>query len=107
MALPQIAQAVVTVLADAPATITPNTTGLPGLGTFGDVVGAAITYAFLATVLGLVGAMVTVAWAGKTANAHYQYEGKKALLWFGLAFVALGAINIIAKFFWDLGFALH
>lgn len=92
--------------ADNPG-ITPNKTGLPGLGTSSDIVGALITYGLIACVAGIVISAIVWAVSHHSGNGRYSDGGKTGVLVSCGGALLIGGANLLVTFFSGAGGALH
>lgn len=83
--------------------ITPNTTGLPGIAQFSEMVGGAVTYALYAIALGFLAAVVAWAWGARHNQPGMATGGKTVVLVCVGAAVAVGALSAIIMFFSSVG----
>ena len=93
------------VLADPPH-ITPNDTGLPGVGAAEKIVGALLTFGVIAAIAGLVVAAIVWAVGGHSSNPQMQHRGKSGVLVALVAALLIGGANVLVQFFWNAGTAL-
>jgi hypothetical protein len=87
--------------------ITPNRTGLPGLNTAMDIVGAVLTYGLIACVAAVAISAAAWAFGHLQGNARYTDTGKTGTLTAALAALLIGGANLIVTFFSNVGGALH
>ncbi len=87
--------------------ITPNKTGLPGLGTSSDIVGALITYGLIACVAGIVISAIVWAVSHHSGNGRYSDGGKTGVLVSCGGALLIGGANLLVTFFSGAGGALH
>ena len=79
--------------------VTPNSTGLPGIGALKDIVGALLTISLIAALAGL--ALAAAAWAigSHSANPVMAGRGKTGVLVsFGAAMLTGGSVALIDFF---------
>jgi Family of unknown function (DUF6112)/Type IV secretion system pilin len=86
---------VVGVVADVP----PNSTGLPGISTLSNMVGALLTVGLIACVAGLVIAAIVWAIGSHSSNPHLAGRGKSGVLVAFIAAVLIGGANVLVDFF--------
>jgi hypothetical protein len=89
------------VLADI--SITPNTTGLPGVSQAQDIVGAVMTFGLILSVLALIIAAVAWGFGSHASNPHMASRGKTGVLVSCGAAVLCGAAVALINFFWNVG----
>lgn len=83
--------------------ITPNETGLPGLGVVKQLVGALLTWGLVACVAGLVISVIVWAVARQQGNYGYASGGKTGVLIAAGGALLIGGANAIVAFFSGLG----
>ena len=90
---------VISVLGD----IAPNTTGLPGLSTISNMVGALLSIGLIACLAGLV--LAAIAWAvgHHSSNPTLAARGKSGVLVAFAAAVLIGGANVLVDFFVNAG----
>lgn len=89
-----------------PADVTPNTTGLPGIGAIKDIVGGLLTLGLVAAVAGV--ALASIFWAigSHSSNPHMAGRGKTGVLVALAAAMLIGAANTLVNFFNAAGAAV-
>jgi hypothetical protein len=85
------------------ADVTPNTTGLPGISTITNMVGALLTFGLIACVAGLVIAAIVWAVGHHSANPSVAGRGKSGVLVACAAAVLVGGANVLVDFFVGAG----
>jgi Family of unknown function (DUF6112) len=85
------------------ADVSPNTTGLPGIGTLSSMVGALLTVGLIACVAGLVLAAIVWAVGSHSSNPHLAGRGKSGVLVALVAAVLIGGANVLVDFFVTTG----
>lgn len=87
----------------APADITPNSDGLPGVAATQKIVGALLTLGLIAAVAGI--AIGSIVWAvgSHSSNPHAASKGKTGVLASVGAAILIGAANALVAFFWNVG----
>ena len=90
----------------AAVTITPNSTGLPGIGEAETLVGALLTFGLIAACAGL--AISAIAWAigHHSGNPSVAGRGKTGVMVACGAALLLGGANVLIAFFTNAGTAL-
>lgn len=83
--------------------VSPNSSGLPGLHTAEEIVGALLTFALVAAVAGIAIASITWALGAHSANPHLAGRGKSGVLVSCAAALLAGAADIIVTFFASAG----
>jgi len=81
------------------ADVLPNSTGLPGISTLSDMVGALLTVGLVACVAGLVLAAIVWAIGSHSSNPHLAGRGKSGVLVAFVAAVLIGGANVLVDFF--------
>lgn len=83
--------------------VTPNESGLPGLGVAREVVGALMTWGLVACVAGVI--VSVIVWAVARGNGNYSYAsgGKTGVLVCAAGALLIGGANAIVAFFAGLG----
>jgi hypothetical protein len=94
-------------LVSAPADLTPNTNGLPGIAALERIVGALLTIGLVAAVAGV--AISAIAWAvgSHSSNPHVAGRGKSGVLISVAAAMLIGAANTLVNFFSTAGSAVR
>ena len=87
--------------------ITPNKTGLPGLGTASEIAGALLTVGLIACVAGIAVSGLVWAFAHHHGNGRYSDHGKSGVIVCCLAALLVGGADAIITFFSNMGGALH
>jgi Family of unknown function (DUF6112) len=85
------------------ADVSPNSTGLPGIGTLSTMVGALLTVGLIACVAGLVLAAIVWAVGSHSSNPHLAGRGKSGVLVAFVAAVLIGGANVLVDFFVTTG----
>ena len=85
------------------ADVLPNSTGLPGISTLSDMVGALLTVGLIACVAGLVLAAIVWAIGSHSSNPHLAGRGKSGVLVAFVAAVLIGGANVLVDFFVTTG----
>ena len=85
------------------ADVSPNTTGLPGISTLSNMVGALLTIGLIACVAGLVLAAIVWAIGSHSSNPHLAGRGKSGVLVAFVAAVLIGGANVLVDFFVTTG----
>jgi Family of unknown function (DUF6112) len=83
--------------------VTPNSTGLPGLGVLRSMVGALLTWGLLACVAGLVVSVIVWALGHQSGNYSHTSNGKTGVLVASGGAILIGGANAIVTFFSNLG----
>jgi hypothetical protein len=83
--------------------VTPNSTGLPGLGVLRSIVGALLTWGLLACVAGLVVSVIVWALGHQSGNYSHTSSGKTGVLVASGGAILIGGANAIVTFFSNLG----
>ena len=83
--------------------ITPNSSGLPGLGVVQQIVGALLTWGLVACVAGLVVSVIVWALGHHQGNYAYSSGGKTGVLVAAGGALLIGGANAIVAFFSGLG----
>lgn len=87
--------------------ITANSTGLPGLGTAAQIVGALITYGLIACVAAIIISAIVWAIGHHNGNGRYSDGGKTGVLVSCGGALLIGGANVLVTFFSAAGGALH
>lgn len=87
--------------------ISPNSTGVPGIGSFREIAGGLATAALIACGVGLIISSVIWAIGSNTQNMHHTQKGKSGVLISMGAALLIGGVNLIIAFWNNLGSALH
>lgn len=83
--------------------ITPNETGLPGIGSLRTIVGAVMTIGLILSVLALIVSAVVWGFGSNSSNPHLTGRGKLGVLVSCGAAIICGAAVTLVNFFWDVG----
>ncbi len=83
--------------------ITPNDTGLPGIGQLRTIVGAVMTIGLICSVLALIISAIVWAIGSNSSNPHLASRGKVGVLVSCGAAVVCGASVTLVNFFWGVG----
>ena len=94
-----------TILAGDPG-VTPNSTGLPGISTLQNIVGALLTLGLVACLAGLVIAAICWALGSHNGNARLAQSGKTGVLVSFAAAVLVGGADSLITFFSNTGSGL-
>lgn len=89
-----------------PADVAPNTTGLPGISSLQNIVGALLTVGLIASLAGLVLAAIFWAVGHHSANPSIAARGKAGVLVALVAAILVGGANVLVDFFAGAGGAL-
>lgn len=87
--------------------ISPNTSGVPGIGSFRQIAGGLATAALIACGVGLIVSAVVWAVASNSNNFHHAQKGKTGVLYACMAALLIGGVNLIIAFWNNIGTALH
>ena len=79
--------------------VSPNTTGLPGINTISNIVGALLTIGLIACVAGLVIAAIVWAIGSHSSNPNLAGRGKTGVLVALVAAILIGGANVLVDFF--------
>jgi hypothetical protein len=85
------------------ADVNPNSTGLPGISTLSNMVGALLTIGLIACVAGLVIAAIVWAVGHHSANPNVASRGKSGVLVAFAAALLVGGANVLIDFFVGAG----
>jgi hypothetical protein len=85
------------------ADVSPNSTGLPGISTLSNIVGALLTVGLIACVAGLVIAAIVWAIGTHSSNPHLSGRGKTGVLVAFAAAILIGGANVLVDFFVSTG----
>ena len=85
------------------ADISPNSSGLPGINSLSNIVGALITIGLIACVAGLVIAAIVWAIGTHSSNPHLGSRGKAGVLVALVAAMLSGGANVLVDFFVTAG----
>jgi hypothetical protein len=88
------------------ADISPNSTGLPGISSLQNIVGALLTVGLIACLAGLVLAAIFWAVGHHSANPSIAARGKAGVLVAVAASILMGGANVLVDFFVHAGGAL-
>lgn len=83
--------------------ITPNDSGLPGIGALRTVVGAVMTIGLILSVLALIVSAVVWGFGSNSSNPHLASRGKVGVLISCGAAIITGASVTLINFFWNVG----
>ena len=86
--------------------VSSNTTGLPGLEAFRQIVGAMLTFGLVACVAAVVASAVVWGFAANGGNPHMAGRGKTGVIVAAGAALLIGGANAIIAFFSAAGSAL-
>lgn len=87
--------------------ITPNTSGVPGIGSFREIAGGLATAGLIASGVALIISAVVWAIASNSGNFHHSQKGKTGVLYSCGAALLIGGVNLIIAFWNNIGSALH
>lgn len=87
----------------AQVSISPNDTGLPGIASLRNIVGAMMTVGLVMSVLALIVSAVVWGFGANSSNPHLAGRGKVGVLVACGAAVLCGASVTLVNFFWTLG----
>ena len=93
-------------VADSP-NIQPNSTGVPGIGSFREIAGGIATAGLIASGLALIISAVVWALGSNSQNFHHAQKGKTGVLYSCGAALLIGGVNLIIAFWNNIGSALH
>jgi hypothetical protein len=85
------------------ADVSPNSTGLPGISSLSNIVGALLTVGLIACVAGLVIAAIVWAIGTHSSNPHLASRGKTGVLVALAAAMLIGGANVLVDFFVTAG----
>jgi Family of unknown function (DUF6112) len=85
------------------ADVSPNSSGLPGIGTLSNIVGALLTVGLIACVAGLVIAAIVWAIGTHSSNPNLSGRGKTGVLVAFAAAMLIGGANVLVDFFVTTG----
>jgi uncharacterized membrane protein len=85
------------------ADVSPNSTGLPGINSLSNIVGALLTIGLIACVAGLVIAAIVWAIGTHSSNPHLGSRGKTGVLVALVAAMLIGGANVLVDFFVTAG----
>ena len=88
------------------ADISPNSTGLPGISSLQNIVGALLTVGLIACLAGLVLAAIFWAVGHHSANPSIAARGKAGVLVAVVASILMGGANVLVDFFVHAGGAM-
>jgi hypothetical protein len=83
--------------------VAPNTTGLPGISTISNMVGALLSIGLIACLAGLVIAAIVWAVGHHSSNPTLAGRGKSGVLVAFAAAVLIGGANVLVDFFVNAG----
>lgn len=81
------------------ADVSPNSTGLPGINSISNIVGALLTIGLIACVAGLVIAAIVWAIGSHSSNPNLASRGKTGVLVALVAAILIGGANVLVDFF--------
>ncbi|MPV35936.1 DUF6112 family protein [Georgenia subflava] len=90
----------------AGVSITPNSSGLPGIEQLRAIVGAVMTVGLILGVLALIISAVVWAFGSNSSNPHLAGRGKSGVLVALAAAIICGGSVALVNFFWDVGQAV-
>jgi hypothetical protein len=85
------------------ADVSPNTTGLPGISSLSNIVGALLSIGLIACVAGLVIAAIVWAIGSHSSNPSLASRGKTGVLVALVAAILIGGANVLVDFFVTTG----
>ncbi len=85
------------------ADVSPNSTGLPGISSLNNIVGALLTVGLIACVAGLVIAAIVWAIGSHSSNPTLAGRGKTGVLVALVAAILIGGANVLVDFFVTTG----
>ncbi|MHB1509396.1 MAG: DUF6112 family protein [Acidimicrobiales bacterium] len=85
------------------ADVSPNTTGLPGISSLSNIVGALLSIGLIACVAGLVIAAMVWAIGSHSSNPNLASRGKTGVLVALVAAILIGGANVLVDFFVTTG----
>ena len=85
------------------ADVSPNTTGLPGISSLSNIVGALLSIGLIACVAGLVIAAIVWAIGSHSSNPGLASRGKTGVLVALVAAILIGGANVLVDFFVTTG----
>ena len=85
------------------ADVSPNSSGLPGIGSLSNIVGALLTIGLIACVAGLVIAAIVWAIGTHSSNPYLAGRGKSGVLVAFVAAILIGGANVLVDFFVTTG----
>ncbi len=97
--------AITRILADDPG-ITPNSNGVPGLGTAKEIVGGLLSLGLIVSVAGVIVSAATWAISSHGGNYSGTHRGKQGVLVSVAAALLIGGADILVRFFSNLGSGL-
>lgn len=97
---------IITAVLPAGISITPNSSGLPGIEQLRTIVGAVMTVGLILGVLALIISAVVWAFGSNSSNPHLAARGKTGVLVALAAAVVCGGSVALVNFFWDVGQAV-
>lgn len=83
--------------------ITPNTSGLPGIAQLRTIVGAVMTVGLILSVLALIISAIVWGFGANSSNPHLASRGKTGVLVSCGAALICGAAVTLINFFWNVG----
>lgn len=83
--------------------VTPNDSGLPGIGALRTIVGAVMTIGLILSVLALIVSAVVWGFGSNSSNPHLASRGKVGVLISCGAAIITGASVTLINFFWNVG----
>ncbi|WP_308465234.1 DUF6112 family protein [Rathayibacter soli] len=90
----------------ADITISPNDSGLPGIGSLRTIVGAVMTVGLILSVLALILSAVVWGFGANSSNPQLASRGKAGVLISCAAAIVTGASVTLINFFWTVGQAV-
>jgi len=96
----------VSALVVAQIDISPNDSGLPGIGQLRTIVGAVMTIGLVLSVLALIISAIVWGFGANSSNPHLAGRGKIGVLVSCGAAIICGASVTLINFFWDVGQAV-
>jgi hypothetical protein len=83
--------------------VTPNDSGLPGIGQLRVIVGAVMTIGLILSVLALIVSAIVWGFGANSSNPHLASRGKLGVLVSCGAAIICGASVTLINFFWNVG----
>jgi hypothetical protein len=94
-------------LGDVPISWHPDPGGLPGFGTFTDLVNAIGAFALIGCLAAAILGGVTWAFGSSSSNAAAASKGQKMVVGAIVGAVVIGAASILIRTFYGIGTNLH
>lgn len=103
MPIRALASGALPAVAPADISITPNSTGLPGIAQLQQIVGAVMTVGLILSVLALIIAAIVWGFGASSSNPHLASRGKLGVLVACGAAIICGAAVALVNFAWGVG----